>query len=136
MNNAREDLTGIDIVSVFGRKVVKVYGTRGANYTHAYYWLYEDGLENSIISVDGNSIEIDLENDGINEIISQSGTVPQTTIYKMNKNEVIASNINQSINAIAVFFEYTDEKIFEIYLEPNKPESYFYLNQSLKELHR
>jgi len=136
MNNTTEDLMGIDIVSVFGRKAVKIYGILGANYAQAYYWLYEDGLEDSIIRVDGHSKEIDLEGDGINEIISQLGTAPQTTIYIVNEKEVIASDINESINARAVFFQNIDEKIFEVFFKPNESELYFYQNGSLKELHR
>jgi hypothetical protein len=44
----------------------------GANYAQAFYWFVEEKAEDSIIQIDGNTIEIDLDNDDKKEIVANS----------------------------------------------------------------
>lgn len=124
--NTPDNLMGIEEMQVFGKKAVKIYGILGANYAQAFYWFVEEKPEDSIIQIDGNTIEIDLDDDDENEIISTLGTIPETRIYKLKEGRICASDINKSIGAKSVALQDKDKKLFEVYLEPNKPEPYIY----------
>lgn len=124
IENTPKDLMGIEEIQVFGRKAVKLYGILGANYAQAFYWLVEDKTENSIIQVDGNTIEIDLDNDDMNEVVATTGTIPETRIYMLKEGKIAVSDINKSIGAKSVSLQDEEKKLFEVYFEPNKPEQY------------
>jgi hypothetical protein len=131
MEDTPEALMGIEEIQVFGKRAVKFYGLLGANYAHAFYWLVEEKAEESIIHVDGNTTEIDLDDDGKNEIIATTGTIPETRIYMQQGTEISVCDINKSLGAKSVFLKDADSKLFEIYFESNKPEQYVYQNGSL-----
>lgn len=131
MENTPEDLIGIEEVQVFGKKAVKIYGILGANYAQVYYWFFHKKPEESIIQINGNAIEIDLDDDGKNEIVSTLGTVSEARIYILKEGRVYASDINESIGAESVVLKDTDKKLLEVYFEPNKPEQYIYHKGSL-----
>lgn len=126
MVDTPDDLMGIEKVEVFGKKAVKIYGILGADYAQAFYWLIDENPENSIIQVDGNTFEIDLDNDNKKEIVSTSGTIPETKIYMLKEDKVCVSDINKSIGAKSVILADKDKKLFVVYFEPNKPEEYIY----------
>lgn len=129
--NAPEDLIGIEEVQVFGGKAVKIYGILGANYAQSYYWLMEEKLEESIIQIDGNTVEVDLDDDGNKDIVSTLGTIPKTKIYIYREGTIFESDVNESIGAKSVSLDDEDKRLFEVYFEPNKPEQYIYSNGSL-----
>lgn len=130
-----EDLMGIEEIQVFGKKAIKISGKLGANYAHAFYWFMEENLQESIIQVAGNTMEIDLDGDGKQEIISTVGTIPETSIFILEGDKIVVSNINKSIGAEAVYPQEKGEPLFEVYFEPNKPEQYeFYRDSNLKNL--
>ncbi len=124
MENTPEDLMGIEEIQIFGKKAVKIYGILGANYAQAFYWFVEEKPEESIIQVDGSTIEIDLDSDGKNEVVATTGTIPETRIYMLKEGKVVVSDINKSIGAKSVILQDKDKKLFEVYFEPNKPEQY------------
>ncbi len=130
MENTPVDLMGIEEVQVFGKKAVKIYGILGASYAQAFYWFFEENPENSIIQIDGNTMEIDLDDDDKNEIISTLGTIPETKVYILKEDGIYASDINKSIGAQSVALQDEDKKIFEVYFEPNKPEQYKFIKDS------
>lgn len=130
MENTPVDLMGIEEVQVFGKKAVKIYGILGANSAQAFYWFVEEKPEDSIIQIDGNTMEIDLDDDDKKEIISTLGTIPETRIYMLKEGRIYASDINKMIGAISVALQDKDKKLFEVYFEPNKPEQYMYYKDS------
>lgn len=127
-----DDLIGIKEVQVFGKEYIKVHGVLGANYAKAFYLNTEEDIQYSIIQVEGNSTEIDLDEDGNREIISVKGTIPETEIYKIEEDEIFVSNINNSIGANSTRIIDTNKRLFEVYFEPNKPELYSYFKGILK----
>ena len=130
MENTPVDLMGIEEVQVFGKKAVKIYGIMGANYAQAFYWFVEEKPEDSVIQIDGNTMEIDLNDDDKNEIISTLGTIPETRIYMLKEGKIYACDINKSIGAKSVALKDKDKKLFEVHFEPNKPEQYMYYKDS------
>lgn len=129
MENTPADLMGIEEVHVFGKKAIKIYGILGANYAQAFYWFIGDNLEDSIIQVDGNTMEIDLDDDDKKEIISTLGTIPGTRIYMFKEGKIYVSDINTSIGAKSVSFQGKNQ-LFEVYFEQNKPEQYMLYKDS------
>jgi beta-lactamase regulating signal transducer with metallopeptidase domain len=130
MENTPEDLMGIEEIQVFGKKAVKIYGILGANYAQAFYWFVEEKPEESIIQIDGNTVEIDLDSDDKNEIVATTGTIPETRIYMLKEGKIVVSDINKLIGAKSVTLQDKDKKLFEVYFEPNKPEQYMYYRDS------
>ncbi|WP_072774752.1 hypothetical protein [Desulfitobacterium chlororespirans] len=129
--NTPDDLMGIEEVQVFGKKAVKIYGILGSNYAQAFYFLVEEKLEESIIQIDGYTVEIDLDDDGKKEIVSTLGTIPETKIFTFKEGTIYGSDINKSIGAKSVLLQDNDKKLFQVYFEPNKPEQYVYHEGSL-----
>lgn len=130
MENTPDGLMGIEEIQVFGKKAVKIYGILGANYAQAFYWFVEEKPEESIIQIDGNTMEIDLDDDDRKEIISTLGTIPETRIYMLKEGRIYASDINKTIGAKSVALKDKDQKLFEVYFGPNKPEQYMYYKDS------
>lgn len=130
MENTPDGLMGIQEIQVFGKKAVKIYGILGANYAQAFYWFVEEKPEESIIQIDGNTMEIDLDDDNKKEIISTLGTIPETRIYMLKEGRIYASDINKSIGAKSVVLQDKVKKLFEVYFESNKPELYMYYKDS------
>ena len=131
MENTPDHLMGIAEVQVFGKKAVKIYGILGANYAQAFYWFVEEKTEDYIIQIDGHTMEVDLDDDGKKEIVSTSGTIPETKIYILREGKIYVSDINKSIGAKSVFLQDEDKKLFQVYFEPNKSEQYVYYKYSL-----
>ena len=130
MENVSEDLMGIEELHVFGRKAVKIYGVLGANYAQAFYWFVEGKPEESIIQIDGNTVEIDLDNDDKSEVVATTGTIPETRIYMLEEDKIVISDVNKSIGAKSVILQDKDEKLFEVYFKPGKPEQYVFNKSS------
>lgn len=130
MENTPEDLMGIEEIQVFGKKAVKIYGILGANYAQAFYWFVEEKPGEAIIQIDGNTVEIDLDSDGKNEVVATTGTIPETRIYMLKEGKIFVSDINKSIGAKSVTLQDKDKKLFEVYFEPNKPEQYVFNKDS------
>ncbi len=130
MDNIPEDLMGIEEIQVFGRKAVKIYGILGANYAQTFYWFVEENPEKSIIQIDGNTVEIDLDNDGKNEVVATIGTIPETRIYMLKEGKIVISDVNKSIGAKSITLQDKDKRLFEVYFEPNKPEQYVFNKDS------
>ncbi|ACL22254.1 conserved hypothetical protein [Desulfitobacterium hafniense DCB-2] len=136
VDNTPDDLMGIEEVQVFGKKAVKIYGILGANYAQAFYLLVEENLEESIlqesiIQIEGYTVEIDLDEDGKKEIVSTLGTIPETKIFTFKNGTIYGSDINKSIGAKSVLLQDNDKKLFQVYFESNKPEQYVYHEGSL-----
>lgn len=123
----------IQLKNLFGKKLVKLCGALGANYSQAIYLSIEDSNPNVILQVDGHVMEKDIDNDTEDEIISSWGTPTNTKIYKNIGDAIMVSDLNQSTNAQVVL--YRDElNLFEIYAKPNEPRFYKLLDKVLTEI--
>lgn len=131
MKIKQEDLMAIEDVQIFGKRAVKLYGILGVNDAQSYYWLFDEKNDIKIVHVEGNAVEIDLDKDDKNEIVSTMGTVPETRIYKFEKGHIYVSNINQSIGAKSVYLKDVTEKVFEVHFVPNVSEQYIFSNDTL-----
>lgn len=129
IENTPLELTGIKKVQVFGKDALKIYGILGTNYAHAYYWFPQEDI--STIHIEGHTVEIDLDDDGKNEIVSNSGTIPEANIYIFKEDKIYISDVAKSIGAKSVRLLDEEKKIFEVYFKPNKPEVFTYYNGSL-----
>src|SRR5690554_7453420 len=47
------------------------------------------------IQIDGNTVEIDLDSDGKNEVVATTGTIPETRIYMLKEGKIFVSDINK-----------------------------------------
>ncbi len=93
----------INNTSIFNNKdVYSIRAILGANCSQINYYLIEDDIPRKYISIDGNVDEIDLDNDGIIEIVSCSGTLPYTNIYEYNDDSISVADINATLQAQAV----------------------------------
>jgi uncharacterized protein YhbP (UPF0306 family) len=128
MENTSQGMMGIDEIQVFGKRAVKLYGILGANYAQAFYWLIDEKTEDSVIQIDGNTNEADLDNDDSNEIIATIGTIPETRIYMLKEGAISVCDINKSIGARSVYLKNEGSKLFEVYFKANKPEQFVYEN--------
>lgn len=83
-------------------------------------------MEKSIIKIEGNTEEVDLDDSGRKAIISSIGTVAETLIYVLKDNKIKAANINKSVNAQAVYLLNRDTNKFEVYFGANDIKHYYY----------
>ena len=120
-----------DIGQVSMENAVKFYGVLGANYAQAFYWLVERKAEDSVLQIDGNTREVDLDSDDKKEIVATTGTIPETKIYMLKDASIVAADVNKAMGAKAVLLQDESNKLFEVYFEPNKPEQFVYQNYSL-----
>lgn len=129
MENTPDNLFGIEDAEVFGKKAVKFYGLLGSNYAQAFYW-FVDKKANSVIQIDGNTTEIDLDNDNIKEIVATTGTIPETKIYTTKDSKIYVSDVNGSTGAKSVYLQDENNKLFEVFFESNKPEKFVFSKNS------
>lgn len=132
MNNTPDDLLSISESSVFGKNLIKLSGVIGANYAKAFYLEIGEDSVSPFLEVDGNIIEVDLDEDSIMEIVVTSGTIPETSIYQYRNNSIYVANINKSIDAQAVSFD-EDNKLFEVYTELKNTAYYHYNDGRLEQ---
>jgi len=121
----------LDKMKVFNKDVLNIKGILGANYGYSDYIFIEDNSQLFRLRVDGNTEEIDIDDDGIVEVISTLGTIPETKIYRTKEGQIFVANINESINAKAVLLKDRDKKVFEVYFQPNKPKLFQFKNDNL-----
>jgi hypothetical protein len=132
MKSTPDDLLSISGADVLGKNLIRFSGVLGANSAKTIYLEIEGDSIYPILGVDGNIVEIDLDNDNVKEVVTTIGTIPETSIYKMIDGLVSVANINTSIKAQAVSFHQENKK-FEVYIEPNKQQYYFFSNGGLKQ---
>lgn len=128
-----DELLTIKELKLFDKPLIRIDGVFGANSPIQNYFSIEEGELNPFLRVDtGNVTEIDLDGNGINEIVSSHGTPMTTYIYKWNNGEFVVSNINEALNALSVNLNVNNQ--FEAwYKDSEKPVKYQY-NSGVLEL--
>lgn len=59
----------------------------------------------TLLHIEANTIEADVDQDGIKEIVATVGTAAETTIYKMDNNLLLSANLNGIMNANVVMYD-------------------------------
>lgn len=59
----------------------------------------------TLLHLELNTIEADVDQDGIKEIVATIGTAAETTIYKMDNNLLLSANLNEIMNANVVTYD-------------------------------
>lgn len=90
----------------------------GANYSRSNYIMIKNGIPYLIMSIDGNTSEQDIDNDGEIETVSTYGTAAETIIYEWDiANKGISfANLNKALNSLSVVF-LSGKNQFEAYIQ-------------------
>jgi hypothetical protein len=116
----------------FNKSLIRIDGVMGANFMQSNYFSIEDGKPNIFLTVDGYAAEVDLDDDGIKEIVSSTGTAAFTKIYKYDNGSVIVSNLNDDLGASVVLLNEDTGRTFDVYYQgSNKPEHYRFNGEAL-----
>lgn len=93
----------IDVIETLGQAFIKVIGSIGANAPVSNYVSLAEA-EPFLLHIEAHTIEADVDEDGMKEIVATVGTEAQTTIYKMVENSLVSVNLNELMNAKVVFY--------------------------------
>lgn len=55
--------------------------------------------------IETHTVEADVDQDGIHEIVATIGTAAQTSIYKLKNAHIVASNLNETLDALEVTYD-------------------------------
>lgn len=77
-----QHLVSIMPVALQDLLTIKVTGVLGANFAQTNYYYMVDNKPRHLLTVEGHALEKDLDSDGDKEIITSTGTIPTTCIYK------------------------------------------------------
>lgn len=113
-----EDDVTITYVTANSMPLIKVNGYCGANCPISMY-VTADTASPALLRIEANTVETDVDDDGLPEIVATVGTAPQTTIYKMENDRIIAANINEIMNAPAVLYD-RDKNVFQVATVPGE----------------
>lgn len=131
------DLFSVNEIDLYDKQLVKIQGVLGSNYAPTNYYYIENQLPQLFLHSEGHTVEVDLDNDGTQEIISiiAEGVTTDIDIYNYNNDNLFVANLNEALNAISVIYN-RDSKVFEAYFKdkPNQPKYYKYTKEGLKEL--
>jgi len=99
----QSDAVTVDNTMLFGKKVVKIQGSVGAAASMTRYIELKDGKPVQLMVIDeGYASEMDVDHDGLPEVIVSSGTVPYTSIYRWKDGHIQRSDMNEALQAEAV----------------------------------
>ncbi|MBB6669443.1 hypothetical protein [Cohnella nanjingensis] len=124
-----EDITVEDDVVAFRQKLVKVTGTLGASASLTRYLSIDQGVPKPVLAVDaGRASELDLDFDGVREIVATSGTPMKTYVYRWNEDRIERCDLNEALGApsvsispeSAVVAEFSPDLVKLYWLEPSK----------------
>lgn len=131
------DLFSVSEIELYDKQLVKIQGILGANYAPTNYYYIENQSPQLFLHSEGHTVEVDLDNDGTQEIISTitGGVTTEIEIYKYSNGNLFVANLNEALNAISIIYN-RDNKVFEAYFKdkPNQPMFYEFTKDGLKEL--
>lgn len=126
-------LAKIERVQFWEHELVKLSGVYGANAPVTKYFKMTEGRLKSFLEVEtGNVVELDLDEDGVAEIISQHGMFSMTMIYRWVDGEWKIANLNEALNAEAVRLD-TERKLFYAHFKNGSRKNYIYTPNGLLE---
>jgi len=104
----QDDQLTVRNMMLFRKEVVKIQGSIGAAASLARYIEIENGVPKLLMTLDeGHASELDVDHDGLPEVVVSSQTIPHTTIYRWNDGRIERCSLNEALRAEAVSI--TDE---------------------------
>ncbi|MGC5774581.1 hypothetical protein [Paenibacillus pabuli] len=91
-------------VDVLGQSYVKVTGSVGANAPISNY-VSLSTPHPTVLHIEAHTVEADVDQDGVKEIVATVGTAAETSIYKMDKDTLLSVNLNEVMNAAIVMYD-------------------------------
>ncbi|MGB9846931.1 MAG: hypothetical protein ACPLRH_05425, partial [Desulfotomaculales bacterium] len=86
----------------------------GTNLPRSNYFLIKNAVPQPLLRADGHVMEIDLDKDGAEEVIAWEGTYAITRIFKLDKDVIKSTNINEQLEATAVIPKKVGQEIIFI----------------------
>lgn len=83
---------------------IKVTGACGANCPISYY-IQTDTNSPKVLQIEAHTVEADVDQDGTNEIVATVGTAAQTSIYKIKNAHIVATSLNETLDAQEVTYD-------------------------------
>lgn len=83
---------------------IKVTGVCGANCPISYY-IQTDTNSPKVLRIEAHTVEADVDQDGTNEIVATVGTAAQTSIYQLKNAHMVATNLNETLDAQEVTYD-------------------------------
>ncbi|WP_339270774.1 hypothetical protein MKY48_05805 [Paenibacillus sp. FSL W8-0187] len=91
-------------VKTLDKTYIKVTGACGANCPISYY--IQTGTSSpKVLGIDAHTVEADVDQDGTNEIVATVGTAAQTSIYQLKNAHIVATNLNETLDAQEVTYD-------------------------------
>jgi hypothetical protein len=112
------------------RELIRFEGAYGQATPQSNYFIIQPDRVEPFIRIDGQVVELDLDEDGTEEIIATGDLSPITTVYKVTGGSITAANINQALGAETVKLR-QNEPIFEVYFKKQRNKVRLYRLTSL-----
>ncbi|MHA7962553.1 hypothetical protein ACX93W_00305 [Paenibacillus sp. CAU 1782] len=94
----------VSTVDALGETFIKVAGAVGANAPISYYVSHVSNPP-TLLHIEANTVEADVDQDGIKEIVATVGSAAETTIYKMENHILVSVNLNEIMDASVVVYD-------------------------------
>lgn len=94
----------IHTIEALGQTYIKVTGSVGANSPIADYVSVTTSPP-ILLHIEANTVEADVDQDGIKEIVATIGTAAETIIYKNENDSMVSANLNEIMNARVVLYD-------------------------------
>lgn len=94
-----DEILSIDEITLNGRTLLAIKGTFGANAPVQNYYSLEQNSISPFLTVDtGHARILDLDHNGVSEIVSSHGTPMHINLYKLDSG-ISMANLNEALNA-------------------------------------
>lgn len=131
-----DDLYTLQEIGIYKKHLVKIQGAMGANYAPTNYYLIDNDVPQLFLHTEGHTQELDLDKDGVKEIVASvpGGATTSIEIYEYNNGKFLMVDINETLKAISVYLE--DNNIINAYFKDQKSNSkkFKYTGKELREI--
>ncbi|MGG3284490.1 hypothetical protein [Paenibacillus solani] len=94
----------VNQVQALDQSYIKVNGACGANCPISYY-IQPDISTPMSLRIEAHTVEADVDQDGIKDIVASVGTAADTSIYKLRDGHIVVANLNETLDAQAVIYD-------------------------------
>ena len=128
----QKDSISIEQVDAFGKDYVKITGFCGANCPITNY-VQMDKDPAIFFQIQAHTVEADLNQDGVKEIIATVGTLAQTSIYRLRQERMETVNLNEAMKAQVVIYK-SETNTFEASIQNDSMSVWKYLDGKMVSL--
>ena len=122
----QKDSISIEQVDAFGKDYVKITGFCGANCPITNY-VQMDKNPPILLQIQAHTVEADLDQDGVKEIIATVGTLAETSIYRLRQESMETVNLNKAMKAQVVIYK-SETNTFEASIQNESMSVWKYLD--------